>query len=142
MMSGARTQRNTSLSETLLNRVTKQFPDRQDYRPTASKLLVNTYSSTDGNDRSSELKRQIEESPMEAETGRSWTYVNDELVVSDRSNRKERTKNKEIGHSSNFDRKITNIAGLIIARDTRGTFAFQSMGLFPVTIGTTFVRFK
>ena len=81
MMSGARTQCNTALSEKLLARMNKLFPDLQEDSISALILLGNTYSSTGDSNRSSDIRKQIQESHVRPQTGQSWTCIDNQLTV-------------------------------------------------------------
>ena len=81
MMSGARTQRNTALSEKLLARMSKLFPDLQEDSISALILLGNTYSSAGDSNRSSDIRKQIQESRVRPQIGQSWTCIDNQLTV-------------------------------------------------------------
>ena len=82
MMSGARNYGDTNLSEKLFARMKMLFPDWKDDFASASILLANTYSSTDEQNRSWDLRKQIRESGIKVQVGLSWTYVDGQLFVS------------------------------------------------------------
>ena len=83
MMSGARTQCNTALSEKLLARMNKLFPNLQEDSISALILLGNTYASTGDSNRSSDIRKQIQESRVRPQTGQSWTCIDSQLTVSE-----------------------------------------------------------
>lgn len=85
IMSGARTQWNTNLSEKFFLRMKTIFPDLKDYHILASILLANTYFPTEKSDRLENLRKEIRESIIRPQVGRSWTCVNGQLVVSNKS---------------------------------------------------------
>ncbi len=88
IMSGARTQWNTNLSEKFFLRMKKIFPDLKDYHILASILLANTYFPTEKSDRLENLRKEIRESIIRPQVGRSWACVNGQLVVSNKSSLK------------------------------------------------------
>ena len=82
MMSGARTQCNTALSEKILAKVNTQFPDLPEYSISALILLGNTYSSTGDLNRSLDIRKQIQRSHVKPQIGQSWTCIDNQITVS------------------------------------------------------------
>ena len=93
-MSGARTQQNTNVLEKFFVKMKNNFPDLKDDLISASVLLANTYSSTEKSDRSENLRKEIRESIIRPQIGRSWTCINGQLVVSNKSSLENKNKNK------------------------------------------------
>ena len=81
MISGARTQCNTNISEKLLVDMKIRFPDFEEESISALILLGNTYSSTNDFNRSSNIRKQIQESRVKSSVGQSWTCIDNELIV-------------------------------------------------------------
>lgn len=81
MMSGARTQCNIKISEKLLVDMKIRFPDFEEESISALILLGNTYSSTNDFNRSSNIRKQIQESRVKSSVGQSWTCIDNELIV-------------------------------------------------------------
>ena len=85
IMSGARNQYNNNLSNKLFLRMQKLFPDQKEDLLSASILLANTYFSAEQSDQTENLRKEVSESPVRRQVGRSWTCVNGQIVVSDKS---------------------------------------------------------
>lgn len=83
MMSGARTQCNIALSEKLFTDMKTRFPDETEDSVSALILLGNTYSSNDNANRSSDIKRTIQNSRVKPQIGQSWTCINNRISVGD-----------------------------------------------------------
>ena len=82
MLSGARNQRQSDLSQRLYDRMTSLFPDQKSALISASILLSNTYLSTDEPQRAQEVRlKRIKQFGRKVKPGVSWTEVNDELLV-------------------------------------------------------------
>lgn len=92
MMSGARTQFNTSLSEKLLVKMNKRFPDLQEDSISALILLGNTYSSTGNSNRSLDIRKQIQRSHVKPQIGQSWTCIDNQITVKKMIDRKKSMK--------------------------------------------------
>nr|ACD54792.1 putative vegetative storage protein-like protein [Philodina roseola] len=80
MMSGARTQCNTSLSEKLLVKINTRFPDLPERSISALILLGNTYSSTGDSNRSLDIRKQIQRSHVKPQIGQSWTCIDNQIT--------------------------------------------------------------
>ena len=72
IMSGARTQHNSELSEKFFLQMKKHFPHLKEDLVAASILLSNTYCSTDKSRRSESLKKEVRESSIRP---RSWSIT-------------------------------------------------------------------
>ncbi len=93
-MSGARTQQNTNLLEKFFVRMKNNFPDLKDNLMAASILLANTYFPTEKSDRSENLRKEIRESIIRPQVARSWTCINGQLIVSNKSSLENKNKKK------------------------------------------------
>ena len=82
-MAAARTQHNSELSEKFFAKMKTLFPDLKHDLLSASILLANTYISSEKSDRFWNLKKQIKQSSVRPQIGRSWTCVNGQVFVSD-----------------------------------------------------------
>ena len=82
-MSGARNHRHSALSHKLYERMKSLFPTQTNDLIAASVLLSNTYSSV-GEHQQAEAVRanRVRQFGKRVKVGRSWTEVDDELVVS------------------------------------------------------------
>jgi hypothetical protein len=82
MLSGARTQRETALSQRLYDRMRALFPNQKPDLIAASVLLSNTYSSVGDEQKSQEVRiDRLKQFGSRMRLGLSWTEVNGELVV-------------------------------------------------------------
>ena len=82
MISGARNQRRSVLSQRLYDRMKSLFPDHRSDLVAASILLSNTYLSVGDEQRAQEVRiNRIQQFGKKVQPGLSWTAVNGELVV-------------------------------------------------------------
>ena len=81
MLSGARKQKNSALSEKYFDRIEKLFPEMREYHLTASVLLANTYASTGNFTKAAELRMKIGRMNLKKTAGLSWTIVNGKIAV-------------------------------------------------------------
>ena len=82
MLSGARNQRDSELSQRLYDRMTSLFPGQKPALISASILLSNTYLSTGEHERAQEIRlKRIKQFGRKVKPGLSLTDVNGELVV-------------------------------------------------------------
>lgn len=81
MLSGARNQKNPSLSQKYFDRIEKLFPKMNNDLLSATVLLANTYASTGDFTKATELRMKIGQSGIKKKAGLSWTVVNGKIVV-------------------------------------------------------------
>ena len=82
LLSGARTHRQSALSQRLYNRMQALFPDQKSKLISASILLSNTLISTGNQQQAQEVRaHRIKKFGSKVTPGVSWTDVNNETVV-------------------------------------------------------------
>lgn len=82
ILSGARNEKHSLLSQNVYDRMKKLFPDMTDPLTAAAILLANTYASVGEIEMSSKIKRQLTKSNVKKKIGLSWTVINDQIFVS------------------------------------------------------------
>lgn len=82
LLSGARNQSNSQLSEEIFRNIKKHFPDHKERIISASVLVANSYASSGDLDKSSKIKSEYLHGSVKKKAGISWTEVNGDLVVS------------------------------------------------------------
>ena len=82
ILSAARNQRNISLFKEIFERFKKNFPNADQHRVSASVLLANTYSLIGNEVESLKIRKKIDELGVKKKGGRSWTFINNKVVVS------------------------------------------------------------
>ncbi len=85
LLSGARNQRNSSLSEEIYNRIEKLFPNYKKELIPAAILLANTYQSLGNIEKATDIKKKLNLEGAKKEQGLSWTEVNGKIFVSEYS---------------------------------------------------------
>ncbi len=81
LLSGARNQRNSSLSEQIYNQIQKNFPNYKEELIPAAILLANTYQSSDNSEKATVIKKTLNHSEAKKQQGLSWTEVNGKIFV-------------------------------------------------------------
>jgi hypothetical protein len=82
LLSGARNQNNTHLSQKVFDCMKKHFPEMTDPLISASILLANVYASSGQIDKASNIRIQLHKSGAKKKMGLSSTVVNGQLAVS------------------------------------------------------------
>jgi hypothetical protein len=81
LLSGARNEKNSHLSQEIYDRMKKLFPQSDDLLTSASTLLANVYGSIGDIDRASDIRTQLNKSNAKKKIGLSWTVINGQLYV-------------------------------------------------------------
>jgi hypothetical protein len=84
LLSSARNQRNSSLSEQIYNRIEKKFPNYKNELIPAAILLANTYQSSGNLEKAIDIKNKLNVERARKYQGLSWTEVNGKIFVSKR----------------------------------------------------------
>ncbi len=82
LLSGARNQRNSSLSADIYRRMEKNFPNYKDELVAAAVLLANTYQSAGDLEKATVIKKKLNVEGAKRKRGLSWTEVNRKIFVS------------------------------------------------------------
>lgn len=82
LLSGARNEKNTHVSEKIFNRMLKLFPELARCLTSASVLLANVYASSGQLDKATGIHSQLSKGRHRKETGLSWTAAKGQLCVS------------------------------------------------------------
>ncbi len=82
MLSGARNENNSNLSQQIFDRMKKIFPDLNNSLTSAAILLANVYSSSGDIEKASDIKIQLKKSGAKEKIGLSWSGVNRKFFVS------------------------------------------------------------
>jgi hypothetical protein len=82
LLSSARNQRNTSLSEQIYNRIEKNFPNYKSELIPAAILLANTYQSSGNFEKATHIKNKLNIEGAKKQQGLTWTEVNGKIFVS------------------------------------------------------------
>lgn len=82
LLSGARNQKNSELSQNVFNRMRKLFPDLKNSLIPASILLANAYASTGDTEKSSRIRNQLHHSSSKKIVGISLTEIDGQIIVS------------------------------------------------------------
>ena len=85
LLSGARNQRNSSLSEEIYRRMEKNFPNYKDDLVAAAILLANTYQSSGDLEMAMVIKKKLNVEGAKKKQGLSWTEVNGKIFVSEKA---------------------------------------------------------
>ncbi len=85
LLSGARNQRNFSLSEQIYNRMEKLFSNYKKELIPAAILLANTYQSSGDMEKATDIKKKLNFEEAKKQQGLSWTEVNGKIFVSEYS---------------------------------------------------------
>jgi TRAP-type mannitol/chloroaromatic compound transport system permease large subunit len=81
LLSGARHQRNQSLSEKIVKRMEKLFPEAEKGLISASILLSNVYATSGQLDEATKIRMKLIESGKKKEIGQVWTEFNGKILV-------------------------------------------------------------
>jgi hypothetical protein len=82
LLSGARNEKNSHLSQQVFDRMKKRFPEVGNSLPAALVLLANTYASSGDMEKASNIQIQLSRSSVKKTIGLSWTVVNGQYFVS------------------------------------------------------------
>ncbi len=82
LLSGARNENNSNLSQQIFDRMNKLFPDLNNSLTSAAILLANVYSSSGDIEKASDIKIQLKKSGAKKKIGLSWSGVNGKFFVS------------------------------------------------------------
>ena len=82
LLSGARNQRNSSLSEQIYQRIEKTFPNSKDGLISGAVLLANTYQSSGNSEKAEYIKNKLNVEGVKKRQGLTWTEVNGKIFVS------------------------------------------------------------
>ena len=82
LLSGARNQRNSSLSDEIYRRMEKNFPNYKDELVSAAVLLANTYQSAGDLEKATVIKKKLNVEGAKRKRGLSWTEANGKIFVS------------------------------------------------------------
>jgi hypothetical protein len=82
LLSGARNEKNSLLSQKMYDRMKKLFPDLTNPLISAAILLANTYASSGEIGKASSIRIQLNQSNMKKKPGLSWTVINGQIFVS------------------------------------------------------------
>ena len=85
LLSGCRNANEDCLSEKIVDRMKKDFPDLIDSLTSASILLANIYASTGQMDKSLTIRNQLNQSGHKKKVGLVWTEKDGEIFVSQNS---------------------------------------------------------
>ena len=81
LLSGARNDKNTHLSEQIYGRMRELFPDLSDQLTSAAVLLANVYGSSGDIHKASDIRIELARSGAKKQIGLSWTVVNEQVYV-------------------------------------------------------------
>ena len=81
-LSGARNERNSQLSEEIVDRMRNLFPDLKNRLVSASILLANVHASQGDIEKSTEIRIQLNKLGMKKRIGASFTEINGKLLES------------------------------------------------------------
>jgi len=84
LLSGARNENNSHLSQQVFDRMKKLFPELKDSLMSASILLANVYASSGEFEKASDIRIQLTKSGAKKKIGLTWTVINGQLFVSSR----------------------------------------------------------
>jgi hypothetical protein len=84
LLSGARNEKNSHLSQQVFDRMKKLFPELKDSLISASILLANVYASSGELEKASDIRIQLTKSGAKKKIGLTWTVINGQLFVSSR----------------------------------------------------------
>jgi hypothetical protein len=82
LLSGARNQKNSHLSQKVFDRMKTLFPDSTDPLISAAVLLANVYASSGEIEKASDIRIQLSKSGAKKQVGLSWSSVNGQTFVS------------------------------------------------------------
>ncbi len=82
LLSGARNEKNSHLSQQIFDRMKKLFPDLNDPLMAAAILLANVYGSSGDIEKASDIKIQLNKSSAKKKIGLSWSAANGKVFVS------------------------------------------------------------
>jgi hypothetical protein len=82
LLSGARNQRNSSLSEEIYNRIEELFPNYKEKLIPAAILLANTYQSSGNFEKATDIKKKLSVAGAKKQQGLSWTEIDGKIFVS------------------------------------------------------------
>ena len=82
LLSSARNQRNSSLSEQIYHRIEKNFPNYKKELIPATVLLANTYQSSGNFEKARDIKNKLSVEGAKKQQGLTWTEVNGKIFVS------------------------------------------------------------
>jgi hypothetical protein len=82
LLSGARNEKNSYLSQKIYDRMEKLFPDSTDRLMSAAILLANVYGSSGEIGKATSIRIQLNQSGTKKKIGLSWTVTNGQLFVS------------------------------------------------------------
>lgn len=82
LLSGARNQRNSSLSEQIYNRIENIFPNYKEKLIPAAILLANTYQSSGNFEKATDIKKKLSVTGAKKQQGLSWTEIDGKIFVS------------------------------------------------------------
>jgi hypothetical protein len=82
LLSGARNENNSHLSQQIFDHMKKLFPDLNDSLTSAAILLANVYGSSGDMEKASDIRIQLNKSGAKKKIGLSWTAANGKVVVS------------------------------------------------------------
>lgn len=85
ILSGVRNQNNHELGQEMFDRMNDKFPQADKSWGSASVLLANTYASAGDIDTSTDIKIRLGKSGIKKQVGISWTVVNGQFFVSNKS---------------------------------------------------------
>lgn len=81
LLSGARNQKNISMSKLVYNRMKTLFPDQTNALAPAAVLLANVYASAGELDKASDIRMELYKSGAKKKVGLSMTVVNGRVYV-------------------------------------------------------------
>jgi hypothetical protein len=84
LLSGARNENNSHLSQQVFDQMKKLFPELKDSLISASILLANVYASSGELEKASDIRIQLTKSRAKKKLGLTWTVINGQLFVSSR----------------------------------------------------------
>ena len=83
ILSGARNEKNASLSQKIFDRIQLLFPNAKSSQTSAHVLLANTYASQADLSTASAIRMKMNRIGVKKLAGLSWTVVDGQVVVSD-----------------------------------------------------------
>ncbi|CAF0744675.1 unnamed protein product [Adineta steineri] len=95
LLSGARNEKNSHLSQQVFDRMKILFPEVGKSYPSASVLLANVYAISGDMEKASNIQNQVSKSQVKKEIGLSWTVVNGQYFKF-RAHDKSHPRSKEI----------------------------------------------
>jgi hypothetical protein len=81
LLSGARNQKNSYLSEKVYHRMKILFPQMKDPLISGAILLANTYASSGDIEKASNIRTELHKSGAKKTIGLTWTVVNGQIFV-------------------------------------------------------------